>query len=154
MPTNLAAAIYGTITIGSVVAIESATSETYLETFVGALLLTLIYMLAHAYAESASGRLRKSEALELPELRRTIWGQLPMIPGAAIPLMALVICWAIGAPLQTGVTATVWTSAVSVVALELAAAIRAKRSGRELVAQVAFGTVLGVMILALRIVLH
>jgi hypothetical protein len=154
VPANLAAAIYGAITIGSVVAIESATSETYLETFVGALLLVLIYMLAHAYAESASGRLKKSEPLELPELRRTIKGQFPMIPGAAIPLAPLIICWAIGAPLQTGVTATVWTSAVSIVALELLAGIRAKRKGHELVAQVAFGTVLGVLILALRIVLH
>lgn len=55
---NLAPAIYGTVAVGSVLAVESAQRESYLET-VGAVLIALVlYWLAHSYGESASRRWR------------------------------------------------------------------------------------------------
>jgi hypothetical protein len=154
LPLNLAAAIYGTMTIGSVVAIESSGGETYPETLAAVLIAMILYWLAHSYAESASSRLRENEPLTRAGLLRALADGMPIIPGAAVPLTALLICWAAGESLSTGETATVWTSAGTIVILELVAGIRADRKGRELAAQVAFGATLGLLIIALRAVLH
>ena len=54
MLSDLSAAIYGLMTVGALLAAESADSETYAET-VGAVAVTMIvYWLAHSYAEFAS----------------------------------------------------------------------------------------------------
>ena len=69
-------------------------------------------------------------------------------------MLALLVDWAFGVSLDTAVLTAVITSAVVIVLLELAAGLRAKQSGLELVVQTLFGAMLGVLIIALRLVLH
>ena len=154
MPSNLGAAIYGLITVGALLAAESAGSETYAET-IGAVVLTLlVYLLAHSYAEFASRRLERGEPIRLAELGRTLASQVPILFGAAVPLLVLLLEWAIGASLSTAVTVAVWTSEDMVAIVEIVAGVRAKQTGRDLVLQTLFGVVLGVLIIALRLLLH
>ncbi len=154
MLSDLSAAIYGLMTVGALLAAESAGSETYAET-VGAVAITmLVYWLAHSYAEFASHRLKDREPARFAELARIMGNQVPILFGAAIPLVALLIFWAANASLSTAVTAAVWTSAGTVVAIEILAGVRAKQSGRELLFQALFGALLGLLIIVLRLVLH
>ena len=147
-------AVYGLIAVAALLAAESANSETYLET-IGAVLITLLmYWLAHSYAELTSERLRTGEHLTVGLLARTLAGELTILIGAAVPLTVLLVCWAAGADLTTAVTAGVWSSALTIVVLEVAIALRADLRGRELVAQVAIGALLGLFVIALRFVLH
>ena len=105
-------------------------------------------------AEFASDRLKEREPARFAELGRIMGHQVPILFGAAIPLVALLIVWVADASLSTAVTAALWTSAVMVVLIEVMAGVRAKRSGRELVFQTLFGALLGLLIIALRLVLH
>ena len=154
MLSDLSAAIYGTMTVGALLAAESAASETYAETVIAVLLTLVIYWFAHSYAEFASERLKEREPLRFGPLGRIMVHQLPILLGAAIPLVAVLVFWAANASLSTAVTAAVWTSAVTVALIELLAAVRAKRTGRELVLQTLFGALLGLLIIVLRLVLH
>lgn len=151
---NLAPAIYGTVAVGSVLAVESAQRETYLETVGAALIALALYWLAHSYAEFASRRLQSSQPITLALLRQTMAGELAILAGAALPIVALLVSWAGGIRLATGVTAAIWTSAVMIVVIEVVAGVRAKQSGRHLASQIGLGALLGVLIIALRVTLH
>ncbi|MFZ0976942.1 MAG: hypothetical protein WAN22_32285 [Solirubrobacteraceae bacterium] len=154
MLSDLSAAIYGLMTVGALLAAESAASETYAET-VGAVVITmLVYWLAHSYAEFASRRLKDREPARFAELGRIMGEQVPILLGAAIPLIALLIDWVVGASLETAVITALVTAAVVVMLIEVVAGVRAKQSGRDLVLQTLFGALLGLLIIALRLVLH
>jgi tetrahydromethanopterin S-methyltransferase subunit G len=154
MLSEFGAAIYGLMTVGALLAAESANGETYAET-VGAVAITmLVYWLAHSYAEFASDRLAESQPARFAMLGRIMRNQVAILFGAAIPLLALLIDWVVGASLSTAVTTALFTSAGMVVLIELVAGLRAKQTGRELLLQTLFGAVLGLLIIALRLILH
>ena len=154
MSLNPVGLIYGTITVGALLAAESAQSETYLET-VGAVVIALaIYWLARSYAEFTAQRLTRAEPLTLAALGRTMLHELSILIGAAIPLLTLLVWWATGASLGAAVTAAIWASAAVTALIELVAALRAKLTGVELVAQAALGVVLGLLVIAMKLVLH
>ncbi len=74
--------------------------------------------------------------------------------GATVPLLVLLGCWAFGTRLSTAVSAAIWTAVAAIVAVELVIGIRAELQGRDLVRQTLFGAVLGLLVIALRVVLH
>ncbi len=154
MPANLEAAIYGDITVGSVLAVESTRQQTLLGTLAGVIIALLLYWLAHSYAESAAQRLREGEPLSMTGLWQTMTHEVAILLGAAFPLLALLLAEAAGASLSQANTAAVWTSASAVVLIEGVAAARSHRSGADRVLQIAFGALLGVGIVALRLLLH
>ena len=154
MSANLGDAVYGLIAISALLAAESASRETYGET-IGAVVLTLcVYWLAHSYADSVSRRLAESEYLTPAGLARSMWHELPLLGGAALPLITLLICWAAGAGLTLGVRAALWTAAAAIIVVEVSAGLRAKLSGRQLMTQAMVGAAVGLLVLALRLVLH
>ena len=150
----LAGAIYGTLAVGTLLAVESAQNETYGETLGAVLISLVLYWMAHAYAEFTSWRIRQSRPLTLRGLimAMTEWSLIPA--GAALPLIALLIAWAAGAQLDAAVSAGVWTAFATLVLIELTASLRARRSVPQLLLQTALGSVLGLGIVALRILLH
>jgi hypothetical protein len=148
------AAVYGTITVGALLAAESALSETYAET-IGAVIITLlVYWLAHAYSDLTEYRLAHNQPLTLSSLTDTLQRQITILVGAVVPLCVLLGCWIAEVPLADAVTAAIWTSAGMIVIIEVVVGLRAHLSGRELAAQAAIGTVLGVLVITLRLVLH
>jgi hypothetical protein len=154
MRGNPAGAIYGTITVGALLAAESAQRETYAETIGAVALAMVLYWLAHAYAGSAAKRLRDEQALTAKGFVRALGHELPMLAGAAVPLLALVVFGVAGAKLSTAVKAGLWTSAVVIALIEIVAALRAEAKGRELAGQIAIGVGLGLLVLAINAVLH
>jgi hypothetical protein len=151
---NLAAVVYGTITVGALLAAESADSETYPETIAAVVLALLVYWLAHAYSGLTEYRLEQKKALTLRDLGHALADELMILAGAAVPLIVLIICWIAGAALSDAVIAATWTSAGMIVIVEVFAGIRAQLSGRELAIQAALGTLFGFLVIALRFVLH
>ena len=67
---------------------------------------------------------------------------------------ALVICWLAGAKLATAVAVATWTSAAVVVIIEIAVGVRERLAPRDFAAQAALGMVLGLLVIALRTLLH
>jgi membrane protein YqaA with SNARE-associated domain len=154
MLPNPAAAVYGAITVGALLAAESAARETYAETVGAVAIAMLLYWLAHSYSEFAAQRLEHKQPITLDGLTRALVYELMTLAGAAIPLLALLVCWAAGVALTTAVGAALWTSAATIVVVEAVAGVRAKLSPRALVAQTAVGALFGLLVIALKLVLE
>ena len=150
----LGGAIYGLLAMGALFASESASSETYGETVAAVAMAVVLIWLAHGYAEFASSRLRSSKRVTGSDFARTMAREVWILVGASVPLIAVLISWASGASLTTGVIAGLWTVAATIVSLEVISGRRAKLTGRQLVLQAAIGAGLGVLVLAMRVILH
>jgi hypothetical protein len=151
---NAAGVVYGVITVGALMAAESGRHESYVDTIASALIATLLYWLAHAYADLLGRRLATGERLTAVTLARALAHDWAIVRGAALPLLALVIAWIAGASQETGLTAALRTAVVTVVVFEVVAGIRAKSTPAELLLKAAVGVTMGLAILALKGVLR
>jgi hypothetical protein len=154
MPANPARIVYGTILVATLLSAESARQETYARTVGAVALALLLYWLANSYAEFTGDRMQKGEHFSYAGFLQTGRQELALVVGATVPLLVLLICWAAGAALSTAVTAAIWTSAAIIVVTEIVIGVRAELTGRELIRQSAFGAVLGLLVIALRVLLH
>ena len=135
-------AIYGAIAVGALLAAETPRRETYAKT-VAAVIITLLLYWGDSYADLAGERLRSGARLTARGLLATMLRELPILIGAAIPLATLLICWIAGTGLSAAVLAAVWTSAGIVLAIELAAGLRGRLRGQQLLSQAFVGALLG-----------
>jgi hypothetical protein len=154
MPTDPAGLVYGTIAVGALLAAESARQETYAKTIAAVIVTMLLYWLAHSYAEYTGRRMEESKPFQLGGLARMMAREVSVLIGAAIPLLVLLITWAVGVRLTNAVTAGIFSSAAMIVVIEVTIGIRARLPGRDVVAQTAFGAVLGLLVITLRVLLH
>jgi hypothetical protein len=154
MWSNPARFVYGTVVVGSLLAAESAQRETYLETVAAVVLALLVYWLAHSYAEFTARRLAGTARLTLSALGRSMAHEAPLLLGALLPLLALVASWIARAALTTAITAAIWTSVAMTATIEIVAALRAHLSAPAVVLQSAIGVLLGVLVIAIKLVLH
>lgn len=154
MPTNPAALVYGTIAVGALLAAESARQETYTKTIIAVAIALILYWLSYSYAAFTGRRIEEQEPLTMNGMLEALASELAVLLGAGAPFLALIVCWIFGASLDTAVSIGIWTSAAMVVANEILIGIRAELTGPQLMLQSAFGALLGLMIIALRIVLH
>ena len=133
---------------------QPSTPEAVAKTVAAVIITLLLYWLAHSYADLAGARLRSGARLTARALLATMLRELPILVGAAIPLGTLLICWVAGTGLSAAVLAAVWTSAGIVLAIELAAGLRGRLRGWQLLSQAFVGALLGSLIILLRGVLH
>jgi hypothetical protein len=155
MPSeNPSGLVYGVIVIGALLAAESGRHESYLDTVASAVIAATLYWLAHAYATVLGRRLSSQEQLTARALSRALAHDWALIRGAAIPLIVLLIAWVTGAAQATAVSAALWSAVASLVAFELLAGLRSRAAAGELALEVGVGVLMGLGILALRIVLH
>lgn len=155
LPTdNIGGLVFGVITIGALMAAESGRHESYLDSISSALIATLLYWLAHSYAELLGHRVETGERLTAAGLGRALVRDWAIVKGAAVPLLALVIAWAVGASREAGVTAALRTAVVTVVVFELLAGARSRSTPGELVLKAGVGVTMGLAILALKGILR
>jgi hypothetical protein len=148
------ARVLGLLTVSVLLAAEDAHSETYGETVGAVVLALLLYWLTHSYAQSASWRVEHGERLTVRGLGKEMWHELQFLTGAAIPLLAVIACWAAGVSLDLAIRVALFTDAALIVLVEILAGLRARLTQREMVIQTLLGAALGLLVLALRLVLH
>jgi hypothetical protein len=146
--------VYGTIVVATLLATESARSETYGKTIGAVVVALLTYWLVIAYSQYAGERLEREEAFEYSAFARTAIRELSLLYGSALPLLAVLICWGAGASLTLAIRVGVWVAVAAIIGAELVTGIRADLKGRELVRQTAVGAFLGLLVIALRLLLH
>lgn len=154
MSRNPGDAVYGTITIGALLAAETARAETYAETIAAVALALALYWLAHAYASLTAQRWDDGTKLTAHALRKELVHELPLLAGGAVPLLVVLIAWISGTGLASALTAGVIAAAVTVLMIELVAAWRAELKGWELLVQASGGAALGCAVIALKAILH
>ncbi len=151
---NPTGAVYGTLTLGALLAAESGLRDTYLET-VGSAVVTLVtYWLAHAYAELLGHRITDRTNLTVGGLGQALARDRTILQSATIPVLALLICWAAGASQETAVSVALWVCAGCLLAFELLAGLRTRARPAELLLEGCVGAAMGVGVLALRVILH
>ncbi len=140
--------------IGVLLAAEDARHESYPEAIGAAVLVLVLYWLTNLYTHILGGRLRSGEPFNLTLFRRSCVHELPIVEGAVLPVLILLVAWAAGASLTSAVTAALWTTAISIIVLEIAAGWRARLPPQDLWLQAGAGALLGLAIIALKLVLH
>jgi len=145
---------YGVLTVGVLMAAESGRHESYPEIFVSAVAATLLYWLAHSYADLLGERLESGERLTTRALGRALAQDWAIARGSAVPLLAFAISWIVGASEEACLTASLWTAVAALVLLELLAGIRAGSRLAELVLKAAVGVTMGTTIVAVQALLH
>jgi hypothetical protein len=151
---NPAGAVYGTITIGALLAAESSLRDTYPETVGAVAVALLVYWLAHSYAELLGYRLAAHRRLTVGELAWALGRDWAIVRGAGAPLLTLLVAWATGASVDTGVTVGLWTCVASLLAFELLAGLRARAQPAELALELCVGAAMGLGVILLRVILH
>lgn len=151
---SAAGVVYGLIAVGALMAAESGRHESYFDALASAVFATLLYWLAHAYADLLGRRLETGERLTVRTLGRALVHDWAIVRGGAIPLLALVIAWLAGASREACVTAALRTAVVAVVVFELLADVRAKSTPGELLLKGAVGVTMGLAILAVKGILR
>lgn len=151
---NPAGAVYGTITIGALLAAESSLRDTYPETVGAMVVALLVYWLAHSYAELLGARIEAGERLTAAGLGRALGRDWAIVRGAGAPVLALLIAWLAGAGQGTGVTVALWTCVASLLAFELIAGLRARARPAELLLELCVGAAMGLGVILLRVILH
>lgn len=151
---NMAGAIYGMIAIGALLAAESGLRDTYLETIGSAAVALALYWLAHAYADLLGQRLQTRERLTVGALGQNLLHDWAIMRGGVVPLLVLLVCWAVGTSQETAVTVDLWITAGSLLTFELLAGLRARARPAELLLEGCVGAAMGLGVLALRVILH
>jgi hypothetical protein len=151
---NPAGAVYGLLAVGSLLAAESGRYETWLDTILSAVIAGSLYWLLHSYATLLGARLSSPDRIRPRALVIALSHNYAILRGTAIPVLTLIVAWALGASQATGVTDALWACVVCIVLFELIAAVRVRAGFAELMLDVGVGVTLGLAILALRVVLH
>jgi hypothetical protein len=151
---NPGGAIYGTVTIGVLLAAEASRAETYSRTLDAIAAALFLYWLAHGYAHVAGRRLSEKESYTIGSVFVALGEELAILRGAAIPFLAVILCWLANARLSVGITAGIWSAVGVLLAIELIAGIRARLSFGALMVQTSVGALFGITILVLRSLLH
>ena len=154
MPLNPGGLVYGAILVATLLAAESPKRETYAKTIAAVAISVIIYWLSASYAEFTGERIRDEEGFKPAAFARAAAHELPVVFGALGPLLALLVCWVAGTGLSPAVTVAVWTAVAMIVATEVLLAVRAELTGRQLVIQTGMGVLLGLLVVALRVLLH
>jgi len=145
--------VYGAILVGALLAAESGHPETFKEAVASGLTGAAVFWLLHAYASALGWRVAHQERLTMRVLLQSLADEWAIVPGAAVPLLTLVVAGLAGATLESAVNVAIWASVASIIALEVGAGIHAGARGTELVLDAAIGAILGGAILALKAIL-
>jgi hypothetical protein len=135
-------------------AAEDAPRVGYPETIEAAAIVLALYWLTGFYAHELAIRVQRREQVHLRLLWRSCLHELTVIEGGLIPVLAVLVAWAAGATVAVGVTAAVWTTAATIVALEVAAGCRARPGPKRLLLQASVGVAMGLAIVVLKLMLH
>jgi hypothetical protein len=154
LPTNPGGLVYGTILSATLISAEYAKAEKYPGALGSIVLAEIIYWLALSYSEFAGDRVTTGEPFEFKGFWRSARHELAVVLSGIPPFIVIVVCWIVGATLSTALTLGVYTAAGMIVLAELVIGISTEETGRELVVDVIVGVVFGILVVAVKVLLH
>ncbi|HEV3212124.1 MAG TPA: hypothetical protein VGZ03_01880 [Acidimicrobiales bacterium] len=147
--TNPAGVIFGTITVGAVLAGENAKGETVATSVEVALVVLALFWLVHAWSDVTGERLEQHQRLHWRPLLESLEHQASILRAVVAPVVALVLAGLAGASDATALWVGTVTCAVSLVLIELISALRNRLPATQVLAETAAGTVFGCTLLVL-----
>ena len=146
--------VYGTMVVGTVLDAEGIKTETFSETIFGVTLAMVLLWLAHSYASLTGHRLTQGEHLTRKLLSHHLAHEAPILLGAVIPLLTVIVWSATGASLSESLSAGIWADVAMIIIINLVAAFVSELRGTDLLVQTAVGVVLGLGIIFVKLIFH
>ena len=146
--------VYGTMVVGTVLDAEGIKTETFSETIFGVALAMVLLWLAHSYAALTGHRLSRGEHMTPTLLRHHLAHEAPILLGAVVPLMTVIVWTATGASLSEALSAGIWADVAMIVIINLVAAFVTELRGKDQLVQTTVGIVLGIGIVAVKLIFH
>ncbi len=144
--------VYGIITVGAVIAIESASDLAPSHDIAGTILVLVVYWMVHSYSTVMGNLFRTKEAWHWGLVKETMRDEFSIMRGAALPIIMMTIFALCGA----GSTEVMWAGLVTVIVLIMAfqavAGARAGLRGLALSAQLAVGLFFGLFLIVIKYV--
>ena len=150
---NPDSAVYGLITVGAVIATESAHAGSAWREVLAVTVVLVLYWLAHAYSTFLGRRFTEGSALGLSSAAETAYHEFAVFRGAALPIIAMAVAALFGAGSEAVDVAGLVTTVVVLLIFELAAGLRTRLTGLGLLGQLAIGVGFGVAIVSVRSIL-
>lgn len=123
---NPSAVVFGNVTVAAVCSIESGRSHVAAREVDLAVFGTMfVYWLAHAYSEVAALRVERQSPWSWGILREGLHAEWPLIRGASLPLLAMLVALLLGGDGETCASVGFWTALAALVLFEAYAARRA-----------------------------
>jgi hypothetical protein len=151
---NVRGVVLGTLTIGALLAAEGTRNDTYEETAGAVALLLVMYWISHGYSTALGDRIEEGRAWSAGSTLEAMRREFSILRGGLVPLVTLIVCWVSGVSLGTGVVVAIVATGATIIVLEVMAGVRASLGVTEIVADTVLGAMLGVGLLAVKIILH
>jgi hypothetical protein len=149
LESNPSGVIFGTITVGAVLAGENAKGETIGTSIEGSVLVVGLFWLVHAWSDDTGERIAGRRRLQWRPFALALEHQASILRSILLPVAALVIAGLAGASDATALWVGTITCAVALVLIELVSALRNRLPAREVVIDSGAGAVFGCALLVL-----
>jgi hypothetical protein len=146
-----AAVVYGTITVGAVIAAEGTHVNDIVTLELSSAAVLVLYWLAHSYSDLLGARLADGTQWSMRGAGKVLGNETAILRGAALPLLVILVAWLLGSGVPNAATAGIYTSIAMLILLEIFAGIRIKLTGWALAGQAMVGALFGCGILLVRV---
>jgi hypothetical protein len=147
--SNPAGVIFGTITIGAVLAGENAKSESVATSVEVAILVVALFWVVHSWSDDTGERLLQHRRLLWRPLATTLEHQASILRSILLPVVVLGIAGLAGASDATALWIGTITCAVLLVLIELVSALRNRLALTQVLIETAAGATFGCALLVL-----
>ncbi len=147
--SNPAGVIFGTITVGAVLAGENAKGESVATSVEVALLVVALFWVVHAWSDDTGERIKQRRRLQWRPLVATLEHQASILRAVLAPVLVLAVAGLAGASDATALWLGTVTCAVSLVLIELISALRNRLPVAQVLVETAAGAAFGCALLVL-----
>ncbi len=151
---NPSGVIFGSITVGALLAAETSKGESFARGVVAAVLVLLLYWVVRGWSHDAGERLEQRRTFRWARFGGSLLHEASILRGTVLPVVGVLIAGAAGSGDDAALWAGTAVSAGSLVVIEFLAAMRNRLTGAQVAAQTTAGALFGLALLGLRLVLH
>ena len=153
LEANPSGVLFGTITVGAVLAAENGRFESLRSSIEAALLVLVMYALVHAWGEDTASRLEQRRGFAWRPFARAMRHESSILRGALLPILAVLLAGLAGRTDASALWFGTIASAATLLLVELVAAVHSRLAPMQVLIQVTAGAVFGCVLLALHAVL-
>jgi hypothetical protein len=146
--------LYGAIVAGSVLAVSSAHADETAHVALATALVTLIYWLAHVYVEAIGGRFTDVHQPIHRRIGEAMRDAVEVLIGAVPPVLIFLLARVAGADVQSAAQIALWITVGLLMAAGAAAAYLAGQRGWPLALESLIAGCFGLLVIALKYLLH
>jgi hypothetical protein len=153
LASRVSAAIYGLIVSGAVMAAAGEHGSVW-DVAITVFITVLVYWAAESYADVLGEQIAEERRSNWRRARELLRQGFPLVEASYVPLVVLLIAWIAGASTTAAITAGLVTNALLLVALGWIASKQVERSLPARITAAALAGAFGMIMIAIKTLLH